>query len=108
MKLVKETHSQVNRSEFREDMTIAKKLIEKAWNENCKSRNNLFWSHHCNKRLEELYNSELLKENSCIPQNFLPNYHGKETPEEKEIMRNLTKKSYMPNYNYKRLDMRDN
>ena len=42
-------------------------------------------------RLEELYNSELLKENPCIPRKFLPNYNGKETPEEKEIMQNLTK-----------------
>ena len=27
-----------------------------------------------------------LKEKSCIPRRFLPNYNGKETPEEKEIM----------------------
>ena len=32
----------------------------------------------------------IIKEN-CIPRKFLPNYNGKETPEEKEIMRNLTK-----------------
>ena len=67
MKLVKETLSQMNRSELREDITGAKKLIEKTWNEKYKSRNNLFWRHHRNKRLEELYNSELLKENLCIP-----------------------------------------
>ena len=91
MKLVKETLSQMNRSEFREDITGAKKLIEKSWNEKYKSRNDVFWRYHCNKRLEELYNSELLKENSCIPRKFLPNYNGKETPEEKEIMQNLTK-----------------
>ena len=61
MKLIKETPSQMNRSEFREDITDAKRSIEKAWNEKCKNRNDLFWSHHRNKRLEELYNSELLK-----------------------------------------------
>ena len=91
MKLVKETLSQINRSEFREDIAGAKKLIEKTWNEKYKSRNDLFWRYHRNKRLEELYNSELLKENPCIPRKFLPNYNGKETPEEKEIMQNLTK-----------------
>ena len=31
------------------------------------------------------------KENPCITRKFLPNYNGKETPEEKEIMQNLTK-----------------
>ena len=62
-------------------------MIEKTWNEKYKSRNDLFWRHHLNKRLEELYNAELLKENPCIPRKFLPNYNGKE----KEIMQNLTK-----------------
>ena len=37
------------------------------------------------------YNSEILKENLCIPQKFLPSYNGKETPEEKERMQNLIK-----------------
>ena len=78
IKLVTETLSQMNRSEFREDTTGAKKLIKKTWNGKYK-------------RLEELYNSELLKGNPCIPRKFLPNYNGKETPEEKEIMQNLTK-----------------
>ena len=55
MKLVKETLSQMNRSEFRKDITGAKKLIEKTWNEKYKSRYDLFWRHHRNKKLEELY-----------------------------------------------------
>ena len=54
MKLVKETLSQINRSEFKEDITDAKTLIEKTWTEKYKSRNDLFWRHHRNKRLEEL------------------------------------------------------
>ena len=62
-------------------------MIEKTWNEKYKSRNDLFWRHHPNKRLEELYNAELLKENPCIPRKFLPNYNGKE----KQIMQNLAK-----------------
>ena len=66
-------------------------MIEKTWNEKYKSRNDLIWRHHRNTKLEELYNSELLKENPCIPQKFLPNYNGNETPEEKEIMQNLIK-----------------
>ena len=81
----------MNRSEFRKDTTGAKNSIEKTWNEKCKSRNDLFWRHHGNKRLEELCNFELLKENPCIPRKFLPNYNSKETPEEKEIIKNLTK-----------------
>ena len=32
----------MNRSEFREDTTGAKKLIKKTWNEKYKSRNDLF------------------------------------------------------------------
>ena len=91
VKLVKETLSEINRSVFREDITGAKKSIEKTWNERYKIRNDLFRRHHRNKRFEELYNSELSKENPCIPRKFLPNYNGKETPEEKEIMQNLTK-----------------
>ena len=83
----------MNGSGFREDITGAKKLIEKTCNERYKSKNDLFWRHHRNKRLDELYNSELLKENPCILRKFLPNYNGKETPGEKEIMQNLTKKS---------------
>ena len=59
MKLVKETLSQMNRSEFREDVTGAKNSIKKTWNEKYKSRNDLLWGHHRTKRLEELYNSEL-------------------------------------------------
>ena len=52
----------MNRYELREDITGAKWSIEKTWNEN-----------------------------PCIPRMFLPDYNGKETPEEKEIMQNLTK-----------------
>ena len=96
------------RGRFIEDITGAKKVIEKTWNEKYKSRNDLFWRYHRNKIVEELYNSELLKENPFIPRKFLQNYKGKETPEEKEIMQNLTTKRYVPNYNYKRLDVRDN
>ena len=59
--------------------------------ESTKAETIFFWRHHRSKRLEELYNSELLKGNPCIPRKFLPNYNGKETPEEKEIMQNLTK-----------------
>ena len=57
------------------------------WNEKYKSRNDLFWRHHPNQRLEELYNAEHLKENPCIPRKSLPNYNGKE----KEIMQNKRK-----------------
>ena len=57
--------------------------MEKTWNEKYKSRNAIK-DNKCNKRLEELYKSELLKENPCIPRKFLPNYNGKETPEEKK------------------------
>ena len=80
----------MNRSNFREDIDGARKLIEKTWNKKYKSRSDLFWRHHRNKILEELYSSKLLKENPSIPRTFLPNYIGKETPEEKE-MQNLTK-----------------
>ena len=41
--------------------------------------------------MKEIYNSELLKKNSCIPQNFLPNYNGKETLEKIDIIKNLEK-----------------
>ena len=41
--------------------------------------------------MEELYNSELIKENPCIRRKLLQNYNGKETPEEKQKMQNLTK-----------------
>ena len=54
VKLVKEALSQIKRFGFREDITSAKKSIEKTWNEKCKSRNDVFWRHHCNKRLEEI------------------------------------------------------
>ena len=80
----------MNRSNFREDIAGTRKLIEKTWNKKYKSRSDLFWKHHRNKILEELYSSKLLKENPSIPRTFLPNYIGKETPEEKE-MQNLTK-----------------
>ena len=80
----------MNRSNFREDIAGARKLIEKTWNKKYKSRSDLFWRHHRNKILEELYSCKLLKENPSIPRTFLPNYIGKETPEEKE-MQNLTK-----------------
>ena len=80
----------MNRSNFREDIAGTRKLIEKTWNKKYKSRSDLFWKHHRNKILEELYSSKLLKENPSIPRTFLSNYIGKETPEEKE-MQNLTK-----------------
>ena len=51
----------------------------------------LFWRYHRNKRLDLLYNSELLKEKPNIPRKLLPNYNGKETHGGKEIMQNLTK-----------------
>ena len=41
-KLVKETLSQMNRSKFRKDITVAKMSIVKTWNEKYKSRNDLF------------------------------------------------------------------
>ena len=74
----------MNRSKFTKDITGAKKSIKKTWNKKYKSRNHLFWRHHRNKRLEKLYNFELLKENLCIPRKFLPIYDGKETPEDKK------------------------
>ena len=93
--------------EFREDITDAKKSIEETWNEKYKSRNDLFWRYHCNKRLEKLYSSKPLKENPCIPPEFLPNH--KETPEKKEIMQNLTKKNSTCRIKiFKKLDMREN
>ena len=55
---------------FSEDTAGAKKSIEKTWNEKYKRRNDLFWRYHLNKRLKELYKSELLKENPRIPRNF--------------------------------------
>ena len=73
MKLVKETISQMNRYEFREDIATEKRSLEKTRNEKYKSRNDLFCSHHHNKSLEQTYNSELLKKNPCIPRKFLPN-----------------------------------
>ena len=69
----------MNKSEFREDTTCVKTSIEKTWIEKLKNRKDFFWRHHRNKRLEELYNSGLLKENPCIPRKFLSNYNGKET-----------------------------
>ena len=81
MKLVKETLALMNRFKFREDITDTKKLIEKTCDKEYKSRNNLFWGYHRNKKLEELCNSELLKENQCISRKFLPNCNGKESPE---------------------------
>ena len=66
MKLAKETLSQINRSELREDINDAKKPIEKTWNEKCKIRNDLFCWYLGNKKLEELYNCENLKQNLCI------------------------------------------
>ena len=91
MKTVKETLSQMNRSQYTEDISNAKKTIEKTWQAKYKNRNDLFWRYHRNKRLEELYSDELRKENPNIPLKFLPNYSGKETPEEKQIMQNLAK-----------------
>ena len=61
------------------------------WNENYKRRNDLFWRYHCNKKLEELYNSEHLKENPRIPRKFLPNYNGKELQDEKRHNEKLDK-----------------
>ena len=58
-KLVKETLSQMNRSEFRKDITDI--TIVKTWNEKYKSRNDLFYRHHLKKRFEELYNLNFLK-----------------------------------------------
>ena len=60
-KLVKETLSQMNRSKFRKDITVAEMSIVKTWNEKYKSRNDLFYRHHLKKRFEELYNLNFLK-----------------------------------------------
>ena len=65
--------------------------IEKTWNEKSKSRNDLFWRHHRNKRLEELCNSEL-----NYSSKFPTKLQLKETPEEKKIMQNLTKEKVRP------------
>ena len=83
MRLVKEILEQINKSKFTEDINDAEKLIEKSWDKNYKSTNDLFWRYHHNNRLKELYNSATWKENPCIPRKFLPNYKSKETPEEK-------------------------
>ena len=76
---IKETLAQINRSELREDITDGKTLIEKTWNQKYKNRNDLLWRLHSNKRLEELCNPEILKENPNIARKFLPNYNSKET-----------------------------
>ena len=84
MKLVKETISQINRPEVREDITGVRKLINRKWDEKYKNRNDLFWGHHRDKKLEQLYNSELFLKKTCIPRKLLPNCNGKETPEEQK------------------------
>ena len=91
VKLVKETLSHMNRSEFMKDITSAKKSIKKTWNKKCKSRKVLFWKHHRNKRREKLNSFELLKENPCIPRKFFPINNGKETPEDKKYNEKLDK-----------------
>ena len=74
----------MRRFEFREDTTGSRKLIKNTLNEKYKSRNDFLWRHHHNKRLEQLYSFELLKENSCASRKFSPDFNGKETPEEKK------------------------
>ena len=91
VKLNKETLPQMQRYKFREDITGMKESAEKTWNEKYKRRSSFFRRYHHSKRLAELYNSELFKKNPCIPQMFWPNYNNKETPEEKQVMQNMTK-----------------
>ena len=43
-----------------------------------KRGSNLFQIYYPNKKLEELYNSELLKEKATIPQKFLTRYKSKD------------------------------
>ena len=42
MRLVKEILEQINKSKFTEDINDAEKLIEKSWDKNYKSTNDLF------------------------------------------------------------------
>ena len=96
----------MNRSEFREDITGSKKSIEKTWNEKYKSRNDLYWRYHRNRRLEELYNSELLKKIHVFLKRSYQITTVKKLQNKKR--NNAKGKRYVPNYNYKRLNMREN
>ena len=49
------------------------------------------------------YNPRFLKKNPYILWKFLPNHNGKETPEEKEIMKNFIKEQVRAEFQLQRI-----
>ena len=101
MKLVKETLSQINRSESRKDIAGGKKsrsrrhgLSTKKQKESTKVETIYFVAVIATNDLEN-FTIMNFKKNPCIPRKFSSNYNGKETAEENEILQSLTKEKVL-------------
>ena len=81
----------------KDEVKNAKKNIEETWNDKLKKRDDIFWRHYRNKRLNQLFREELEKENPILPRRFQIKHREREADEEykirKEFKTELLKKA---------------
>ena len=70
-----------------------KKNREETWNDKPKKQDDIFWRYYRNKRLNELFQEELEKENPILPGRFQIKQREYEADEEYEIRNKFGKKS---------------
>ena len=63
----------------KEETTRAKQQLETLWTDKLNKRQTVFWRYHRNKRLNEMYEEELEKDEPLIPRKFQVKKKGKRT-----------------------------
>ena len=83
----------LNTQNSKEETKRAKEKIENVWTDKLQKREGLFWRFHRNKRLNEVYQQEIEKENPMMPNKFQNKPRDKEPEEEYLIRKEFAKES---------------
>ena len=74
-----------------ENMNAGNEKVKiKMWKYKLRTRSDLFFRHHRNKKLNKVFELEIRKEDPTIPKVFLSHIYQEDTKEEKEIKQQLT------------------
>ena len=77
----------------KDEVKNAKKNKEETWNDKLKKRDDIFWRYYRNKKLNELCQEELEKQNPILPRRFQNKQREHEADKEHEIRKEFGKES---------------
>ena len=77
----------------KDEVKNAKKSIEETWNDKLEKQDDIFWTCYRNKRLNELFQKDLEKENPLLPRRFQIKQREHEADEEYKVRKEFGKES---------------